>query len=122
MTNRPLVVAFALLASPVLSFAQTPATTDTAAAGAVPAAPAPVAPTTVAPAAPVAPADTASASGERPSTYTVQKGDAVATIAHRFGITWEELRKANHLKKKAILQPGQVLQIPPAKAPAAPAK
>jgi LysM repeat protein len=103
MTNRSTssilcTIAFALIASPVLSLAQTPA----------PASAAPMA----------APADTnapaATAPAERPSTYTIAQGDSLWTIAHKFGTTVVKLRKLNNLKKGALLHPGQVLQIPPA--------
>jgi 5'-nucleotidase len=99
-------LAFALVASPLLSSAQT--TNAPAEAPAAPAAPAPAAP------APVAPADTTATTTERPSTYTIAQGDSLWTIAHKFGTTVVKLRKLNNLKKGALLHPGQVLQIPPA--------
>jgi membrane-bound lytic murein transglycosylase D len=52
---------------------------------------------------------------ERPATYTIAQGDSLWVIAHKYGITVVQLRKANHLKKGALLHPGQVLQLPPAK-------
>lgn len=107
-------LAFALVVAPTfLSRAQTnapaaPAPTDTNAAPAAPAAiPAPAAPTDTN----TAPAATPT---ERPSTYTIAQGDSLWTIAHKFGTTVVKLRKANNLKKGALLHPGQVLQIPPA--------
>jgi len=116
MTNRPIVLAFAFLAAPVLCFAQTPAApADTNVAPAAPAAP--VA-TTPAPA-PAAPADTTVPASERPATYTIAQGDSLWSIAHKYGTTVVALRKLNNLKKGALLHPGQVLQMPPAKADAA---
>jgi LysM repeat protein len=103
-------LAFALVASPLLARAQT--ATDASSSNAAPAAAAAPAPALVAPADTNAPAATAPA--ERPSTYTLVKGDSLWTVAHRFGTTVVKLRKLNNLKKGAILQPGQVLQIPPA--------
>jgi LysM repeat protein len=115
MTNRSTssilcTIAFALIASPVLSLAQTPAPApaDASSTNAAPASAAPMA----------APADTnapaATAPAERPSTYTIAQGDSLWTIAHKFGTTVVKLRKLNNLKKGALLHPGQVLQIPPA--------
>jgi len=108
-------LAFALIASPVLSIAQTAAPADASSTNAAPAAPtpAPAAPTP-APAAPTETTTAPAAPTERPSTYTIAQGDSLWTIAHKFGTTVVKLRKANNLKKGALLHPGQVLQIPPA--------
>jgi LysM repeat protein len=116
-------LAFTLIATPTfLARAQAPAaapadTSSSNAAPAVPAAPATPADTNAAPAE-AAPADTnaatATAPAERPSTYTIVKGDSLWKIAHEYGTTVVKLRKLNHLKKGALLHPGQVLQIPPA--------
>jgi nucleoid-associated protein YgaU len=107
-SSSPLLcaLAFALVASPVLSRAQT--TNAPAETPAAPAAPAAVAP------APAAPSEATTAPTEHPSTYTIAQGDSLWTIAHKFGTTVVKLRKVNNLKKGALLHPGQVLQIPPA--------
>jgi len=104
-------LAFALAASPLLLRAQT--ATDASSSNAAPAAPAAAPAATPAPAAD-ATAAPATASTERPATYTIVKGDSLWTIAHKYGTTVVKLRKLNNLKKGAILQPGQVLQLPPA--------
>jgi LysM repeat protein len=109
-------LAFAFVVAPtLLSQAQTNAPADTS-SNAAPAAP-PEPATTPAPAPPAdtnaAPAP-APAPEERPSTYTIAKGDSLWSIAHKFGTTVVKLRKLNNLKKGALLHPGQVLQIPPA--------
>lgn len=107
-------LAFAFVASPLLSHAQTPAAPADASTNA---APAPAAPAPAAAPAPPAPADNAApatAPAERPTTYTIAQGDSLWKIAHQFGTTVVKLRKANNLKKGALLHPGQVLQIPPA--------
>jgi len=114
-------LAFALVVAPAfLARAQTAAPADASSSNAAPATPAaPAAAPATATVAPVAaPADTnapaATAPTERPSTYTIASGDSLWTIAHKFGTTVVKLRKANNLKKGALLHPGQVLQIPPA--------
>ena len=111
-------LAFAFVASPLLTYAQTPAApADASTSNAAPAAPA-AAPAPAATPASSAPADTNAAAtttpAERPSTYTIAQGDSLWKIAHQFGTTVVKLRKANNLKKGALLHPGQVLQIPPA--------
>lgn len=110
-------LAFGFITFPLLSPAQTPAAAP-ADASSTNAAPAPAATP-----APAAPADTNAAAAmaptERPSTYTIVKGDSLWSVAHKYGTTVVKLRKANNLKKHALLHPGQVLQIPPATTDAA---
>ena len=56
-------------------------------------------------------------------TYTVQRGDALSTIARRFGVSLNELMALNNISDPTRLQAGQQLQIPAgARAPAAPAR
>lgn len=44
--------------------------------------------------------------------YTVQSGDAVATIARRFGVNVGTIIWANNLNRKAAINPGEKLRIP----------
>ena len=73
-----------------------------------PAAPPADLPATAPPADLPAAAPTASVSSV-PATYKVQAGDALASIAARFGLTWQALAAWNGLTGKSILQIGQVL-------------
>ena len=50
-----------------------------------------------------------------PGFYTVKKGDTATSIAHSFGLTTEELLKANRITEPKKLQPGQTLKVPPRK-------
>ncbi len=50
-------------------------------------------------------------------TYTVRKGDHLATIAKKLGVDVEDLAKANGLKKPYRLMPGQKLKTPGAAEP-----
>lgn len=45
--------------------------------------------------------------------YTVQKGDAVSTIAQRFGLTVNTILWANNLGAYSLIRPGDVLTILP---------
>lgn len=47
----------------------------------------------------------------QPSTYTVEKGDTLASVAHQFHCTTSSLRKLNGLRHSR-LKPGLVLDIP----------
>jgi serine/threonine-protein kinase len=48
----------------------------------------------------------------RSCTYTVQRGDTLASIAVRFHTTMYALQIANHLPNAMVISPGQVLLIP----------
>jgi len=48
-----------------------------------------------------------------PGFYTVKKGDTPTSIAHKFGVTTEELLKANRIADPKKLQLGQTLKVPP---------
>lgn len=47
-------------------------------------------------------------------TYTVQRGDSLSRIAARFGVTVEELVRANGIADPSLIHVGQVLTIPQA--------
>jgi len=106
-------LAFALVASPVLSRAQT-----TNAPAEAPAAPAPAAPAPAAAApAPAAPSDATTAPAEeRPTTYTMVSGDSLDSVAKKFNTSIHALAKLNKIPKDKYrkLKTGTVLQIPPA--------
>ncbi len=46
------------------------------------------------------------------TTYRVQSGDTLSSIATRFGITWEALAAANGLTSRSTLRVGQELTVP----------
>jgi LysM repeat protein len=50
-----------------------------------------------------------------PGFYTVKKGDTPTSIAHKHGLTVEELLKANKITDPKKLQVGQTLKVPPRK-------
>jgi hypothetical protein len=45
-------------------------------------------------------------------SYRVEFDDTVMTLSNRYGVTWQDLVKANHLKPPYDLKPGQRLLIP----------
>jgi LysM repeat protein len=57
----------------------------------------------------------------KPGTYVIQKGDMLATIAKRSGLTVAEIKAANSLKNDSLVA-GKKLTIPKKGAVAAPAK
>ena len=54
-------------------------------------------------------------------TYTVQRGDSLATIAAQFNINYFELARLNGIEDPDVLRVGQVLQVPGAPPPPEPA-
>jgi LysM repeat protein len=58
------------------------------------------------------------------TTHTVQRGETLTAIAHRYGVTVWTLAQVNNIANPALILPGQVLVVPrttsPAGAPASP--
>jgi LysM repeat protein len=50
--------------------------------------------------------------------YTVQAGDAISSIAARFGSAVEEILDANNLRANSLIRPGDVLVVPVRQVPA----
>ncbi len=57
----------------------------------------------------------------RPGIYTVRKGDTLAKIARRFGVTQREILELNELRSRNLIRVGQRLYLPGGKGSAAPA-
>lgn len=49
-----------------------------------------------------------------PTTYVIRAGDTLSRIAARFGISWQELARANGLSENDILAVGSTLVVPQA--------
>ena len=47
-----------------------------------------------------------------PAQYTVQAGDTLTKIASHFGVTVNDIMRANNLANANYIQPGQMLMIP----------
>ena len=47
-----------------------------------------------------------------PAQYTVQAGDTLTRIAKQYGVTVNDIMRANNLMDPNYIQPGQVLNIP----------
>lgn len=45
-------------------------------------------------------------------SYLVRRGDSLSTIAHRHGVSLDELKDANELEGECLIVPGQRLMIP----------
>jgi len=54
---------------------------------------------------------------EPPATHRVESGQRLDSIARRYGVTVEALRRANQLPVKSVIRPGQILRIPDPNAP-----
>ncbi|MDD6458648.1 MAG: LysM peptidoglycan-binding domain-containing protein, partial [Lactimicrobium massiliense] len=55
------------------------------------------------------------------TTYTVQSGDALWSIARMYGTTWNTLAALNHLSNPNMIYPNQVLKVPGSAVPTTPA-
>ncbi len=44
--------------------------------------------------------------------YTIQEGDSVSFLAHRFGTTVRVLRELNNISDSSLILPGTTLAIP----------
>ncbi len=75
------------------------------------------APTAAAPPVTTTPAPAAQA----PVAYTVQAGDAIFSIAKRYGLKYGAILKLNGITLDAVLRPGDTLLLPPGAAPVQPA-
>src|SRR6202046_1536154 len=53
---------------------------------------------------------TTAAAGTRPQRYAMRRGDTLVTVADRFGVSVEDLRRWNHLSSKAV-HPGTSLAV-----------
>ena len=70
--------------------------------------------TTEATAVAAAPAKAAPKKEKKPEhkTYTVKRGDTLSEIAAKYGVSWREMAKLNHLDNPDLIFPGQVFKIP----------
>ncbi|MGW1162943.1 transglycosylase SLT domain-containing protein [Streptomyces sp. NPDC002513] len=75
-------------------------------------------------AAPATPAAATTAARPAATTYTVQQGDHLASIARALKVPggWQAIASANSLSSPYALQPGQVLTLPAGSAATGPAK
>lgn len=63
---------------------------------------------------PAPPSPTAGPVGA-PTTYKIQPGDSLSSIAQKFGITVDDIVKANNIENANEIYAGQEIIIPPAK-------
>ena len=55
----------------------------------------------------------APASAGAPSTHQVRAGESLWSIAHRYNLSIEQLRRVNRLGGGTVVRPGQTLKLPP---------
>lgn len=53
--------------------------------------------------------------------YTIVRGDTLDAIAKRFGTTYQELARVNHIPNPNLIITGDHIQVPPYDQPAVPA-
>ncbi len=46
------------------------------------------------------------------SVYIVKKGDSLYSISLKYGTSWRELQKLNHIKNASLIYPGQKIKLP----------
>lgn len=56
--------------------------------------------------------------GEASRTYTVKSGDTLSSIGAMFGVSWQVIAQANHLRDADLIHPQQELVVPGRGAPA----
>lgn len=49
--------------------------------------------------------------GQRPTTYTIKRGDTISGIAARYGLSTATLLSINKLSRTSIIYPGQVIKL-----------
>ncbi|MEO8093888.1 MAG: LysM peptidoglycan-binding domain-containing protein [Pseudolysinimonas sp.] len=49
--------------------------------------------------------------GQRPTRYTIKRGDTISGIASRYGLSTQKLLTLNKLTKASIIYPGQVIKL-----------
>lgn len=57
--------------------------------------------------------DADAAAASKPKIHEVRSGESLWTIAHRYGLTIDVLRRANKLGARALVHPGQKLKLVP---------
>lgn len=60
---------------------------------------------------------TAKKSAKQEVRYTVKKGDTLWDIGRRYGVSYQSIAKANHIKNPDLIYPGQTFVIPNGHAP-----
>lgn len=64
-------------------------------------------------------ADTATTTAATPTSYTVQGGDSVSSIAGRYGLATASVLALNGISWKSVIHPGQVLKLTAGSTPVA---
>ena len=65
------------------------------------------------PADPTSSADPGTATAANPRVHEVRSGESLWTIAHRYGLSIDALRRLNRLGARALVHPGQKLKLMP---------
>lgn len=67
-----------------------------------------------------APAGPVASTPVRTQSYVVQRGDNLSRIAQRFGVTVDEILRANEIANPRLIAPGQTIQVPSSGLPSMP--